>query len=1166
MNRFFFASVRSAAVLAGLGCAAVLVASEARPVAGAEVVWSIGTFDGRSIEFAPGSRPQVVYEAGRGVPSRDFPGHQEGSVGFDGRTLARPYTIAFELRERPAGPYRLALDLIYRSGAPRRIEIRVNDRVGIFPVRFERKKSVDGEEANLILLARQRLVVPIEGAWLRTGTNRVTIVPLGLGSLDYDALALERGPAAGRGGAEALRLEPTIFFRKTRGGPAEVCDLVMPFREKFGRADASARLGDLTVRRTFGSGGYDFGVWTEPIDVPVAAVSGRATVRVEMDGGRAEVVEQEVVPARQWRVFICPKVHNDVGYTDLQPHVNELDNRNTDRALDIMERFPFYKFNFETAWLVDNYLDCRPASFRERFFGLARRDRATINVLYLNLMTGVCSGEELYRALYFTERLRREHGTGFDFACLTDAPSHSWFLPSLLTDVGVRAFSNGSNQTRAPILHFSELNEDSPFWWEGVNGERVLFWFARSYTQWKRLTGPDFVSSAASYDYLQTSVPQFLAPFRRADYAPDAVMIYGAYVDNAAIPPTGEAELIEQWNREWEFPKLTVASDAEYFGYIEKKFGARLKTYRGDCGAYWEDGVASSAAQTALNRQSKEVLPAAETAHSLAGLFQPKERYPAGDFTRAWKNVMFYDEHTWGAHVSVSQPDREFVTRQWEVKESYASRANLDARNLLARGFNRVCQNIAVEGDTVLAFNWQNRARTAPLEVELNSNQVLVDPASGRAVPLDRVFEKDGWKRVRFLAENVPPMGYKGYAIRAAGEAAPTGNEAAPGDTIESAFYRLTVDTGNGGVKSLFDKRAGRELVEASAPHRLNQYVYVTGGEGALILNHTFGTPPARLLTHPPEPAHIVENVRTPLGRRLVVTTSCSNAPSIRSEYLLYDALRRVDIVNTVEKAPTRQKEACYFAFPFAAARPAFEYQIQNGWCRPNEDQLPGACREWFAVQNVVHLRDGDFDVAWATPDAPLVCLTDINRGRWPDHLPIDNGRVYSYVMHNYWFTNYRAEQGGTLRFRYSLTSGRDLGRIALAEFDSDTRAPVLAYPFVSSFSARVGGDHRPLPPAGASFLALDDPNLQVVTFKEAEDGDGWILRLREIAGKSGEARLAVPPARLKKAWLCNGVEVNLRELPLADNGVKLPYGPNRFVTVRFRAEMALAPARLATR
>jgi hypothetical protein len=401
-------------------------------------------------------------------------------------------------------------------------------------------------------------------------------------------------------------------------------------------------------------------------------------------------------------------------------------------------------------------------------------------------------------------------------------------------------------------------------------------------------------------------------------------------------------------------------------------------------------------------------------------------------------------------------------------------------------------------------------------------------------------------------------MGYKGYALRSLNLPSTKPNEKLPGDMIENRFYRLTVDLQTGGIRSLYDKTDHRELADAQAPYRLNEYLYVTGGEKSLILNLTFGTPPANLRIDTPASAEIVESVKTPLGQRIAVVTHAKNSPRIRSEYLLYDRIRRVDIVNTVEKEPTRRKEAVYFAFPFAAQQPAFEYQIQNGWVRPNEDQLPGACREWFTPQNLVHLRDGNFSVAWSTPDAPLVCLTDINRGKWPAHLTINNGHVYSYAMHNYWFTNYRAEQGGVFTFRYSITSGLGLDREQLADFDADTRAAVLAYPFISSFSAGVADQTRPMPPAAGSFFTLDAPNLQIVTFKAAEDGDGYILRFREIAGRAGEAQVRLPAFRVKAAFLCNGVEVNKRKLASNRTTITVPYTRNQYVTVRINADGAL--------
>ncbi len=1134
---------------AGIWLALGLASASAAPATTA-AVWSLGKADGAAVEFAPGSRAELTFTVGQSVLSKDFAGYQDGSVSHNGKVAEKPYRIRFDLPEAPQGNYELVLDLIYSSGAPKQMKVSVNERVGLFPLRPAPKHSASGEEGNAMLLAGQQLVVPIAASWLKEKGNQITLVPLGVSGLSYDALSLL--PADKSRAAQTLKLEPTLFFRKSGGKLVELCQVTAPFEQGFERGAATVRFGKQSFSKTF-TNAYDFGLLSEELEIPTGCL-GDATVELSLDGKRQQV-QANFKPAKQWKVYVCPKVHNDIGYTDLQPHVNELDNRNTDSVLEILAKYPFYKFNFETAWLVDNYLDCRTAPYRKEFFDRAREGRAGINALYLNLMTGICSGEELYRAMYYTHRLHREQHSNFDFACITDAPSHSWFLPTLFADVGVKGFSNGSNQSRAPILHHSDLNEDSPFYWEGMNGEKIFMWYARSYVQLKRLTGLDWGGNVSSFDYLQRSVPQFLVRYLREEYVPDAVMIYGAYVDNAAIPPNADAPVIERWNKEYEFPKLVVATDAEYFRYIEEHFANRLPVYRGDCGAYWEDGVGSTMHATTQNRQTQQLLPAAETAASLASIFEPRNRYPAEDFWKVWRNVMFYDEHTWGAHNSISQPGRQFVERQWEIKEGYATQGNLDARNLLARANNRLCQQIAVDGSSILAFNWQNRPRSAPLEVEIGVNEQLVDLADNKPVPMDSFYDRDGWRKVRFLGKDVPPLGYKAYGIRWLDGAAHKTNENLEGNTIENEFYRLTVDTQTGGLKSLFDKAENRELLDAQSPYKLNQYLYVSGGEGSLILNFTFGSPPANLIIDTPVKAEVVKVRKTPLGQRIEVLTKCKNTPAIRSEYLLYDHVKRVDIVNTVEKDATRAKEAVYFAFPFAAQKPGLEYQIQNGWVRPNDDQMPGACREWFTPQNLVHVSDGEFSVAWATPDAPLVTLTDINRGQWLSHLPIKNGHVYSYAMNNYWFTNYRAEQGGTFVFHYVITSGRGLGREQLAAFDADTRAPVIAYPFLSSFSAAISQADRPMPAGGASFATLDAPNLQIVTLKESETGDGWVLRLREIAGRDGRAELKFPRLRLKEAWLCNGVEENQRRLAVAAGGVTIPYKPNQFTTVRLKLE-----------
>ena len=89
-------------------------------------------------------------------------------------------------------------------------------------------------------------------------------------------------------------------------------------------------------------------------------------------------------------------------------------------------------------------------------------------------------------------------------------------------------------------------------------------------------------------------------------------------------------------------------------------------------------------------------------------------------------------------------------------------------------------------------------------------------------------------------------------------------------------------------------------------------------------------------------------------------------------------------------------------------------------------DQLPGAGKEWFSVQHWVAAEQDGVSAALVPVDAPLVCLGDIVRGTWPAKFTPRSGAIFSYVMNNYYFTNYAAGQGGDFNFRYVFTSGKE--------------------------------------------------------------------------------------------------------------------------------------------
>jgi hypothetical protein len=382
--------------------------------------------------------------------------------------------------------------------------------------------------------------------------------------------------------------------------------------------------------------------------------------------------------------------------------------------------------------------------------------------------------------------------------------------------------------------------------------------------------------------------------------------------------------------------------------------------------------------------------------------------------------VLFTDEHTWGSYQSIAEPDRNVVKRQWKIKRSYAKQANMHTRNMLTRSLNRLSHLVRVKGNILFAYNFQPWKRTDPIRLELNDGQYVIDLKTNKPVEYEVLSKKEGYYKMLFLARNVPPMGYKEYAIRSLKKKPKElyKTRQVSGAVAESPWYKLTIDQKNGGIKSLIDKKTGKQLVDRNGKYSLNEYLYVSGGKGTKIVRGPDqGVPPVHLTVHQPQSAKIIENISTPIGQRIMIETKAKNTPTIRSTYQLYNDIKRIDIKNEVVKDATRLKEAVYFAFPFEAKSPKLAYQIQNGWLRPNKDQLPGADREWFTTQNLVRVKDGNFTTALSTPDAPLITLEHINRGKWPKHLNITNGHVFSYVMNNYWFTNYKARQGGKFKF-----------------------------------------------------------------------------------------------------------------------------------------------------
>jgi alpha-mannosidase len=274
------------------------------------------------------------------------------------------------------------------------------------------------------------------------------------------------------------------------------------------------------------------------------------------------------------------------------------------------------------------------------------------------------------------------------------------------------------------------------------------------------------------------------------------------------------------------------------------------------------------------------------------------------------------------------------------------------------------------------------------------------------------------------------------------------------------------------------------------------------------------------------------------------------NTPTIATTIRLFDHEKKIEFTEDVEKKEIDDKEAVYFAFPFAMQQPQFQYEIQSGVVDPSKDMYAGAGHEWFSVQHWISAQQDGLSATLMPLDASLVTLGDINRGDWPTEFGKRTGTIFSYVMNNYWFTNYRAGQGGHFQFRYVVTSAPSTDATRLSHMGWEEMTPLETDEVTSQDKAL--NQPRPLDGKQGSFLDVQDPSLLLETWKPAEDGNGTILRFLDLGGAVRDVTVHTSLLQIDQAWQTDAVERNGKALSLAgSDGFQFTVHPHEIVTVR---------------
>jgi len=856
--------------------------------------------------------------------------------------------------------------------------------------------------------------------------------------------------------------------------------------------------------------------------------SKQVNLEIAIAGTSATMHRVVLNPIRKFEVYFLPHSHVDIGFTHKQADVEKLQWENLELAIDLAERTKNYpegsrfKWNVEGTWAIEGYLKNASGEKKQRFLDAVEKGWIGLDALYASQLTGLQREEEMINNQRFAGKLSDQYGFNITTAMISDVPGYSWGMVESLAQTGVKYLSSGPNHMpHLPhggyqVGHTLETWGDVPFYWTSASGkQKILFWMTSHGYSWFHSWSIDLLSKAGGDPVLK-----FLYELEKQKYPYDIVQLRYTIGNDNGPPDVTMPDFIKEWNGTYAYPKMRIATNREMMEAFEKRYGDKLPVYGGDFTPYWEDGAASSALETGINRKTADRLVQAETLSAMIG--SPKDA--SARFDDAWRNVVLFSEHTWGANISKSQPESEFTKALWDVKQNFAINGQKQAEALIQDAL----ESIASEGTEVEAFQILNttswtRSNLVTLPANWNLKEIRITDENGEKIETQILSNGS----VAFVAKNVPALSSRRYYIRKAKkkERVKALSEAYQ---LSSGNIKISFNQKTGDIASIRFK-GGPNLVNERDTLGFNAYWY-----GGLIKSN--------LQKQNNDPTfEVMENGK--VLTKIRITSSAPGAESLIREVQLVNGLDEIYLTNVVDKKKVLKDENVRFSFPFDI--PDGQVRIDIPWAtvKPEGDQLKGANKNFYSVQRWVDMSNQNMGITLATLEAPLLEIGDMNGQQWMTDMAvrpwikeyIPSETLFSWVMNNAWFVNYKAWQAGKIPFHYVLRPHAAFDDFKTKKFGIEQTQPLLAVP--------VAKDSEIIKPV---LTLKDASNIIITSIKSSLDKKALIIRFFNPTDEAGKA--AITWGRFKPASLYIS---SAREQQVSPTGNTISLEPWQVQTLR---------------
>ncbi len=774
--------------------------------------------------------------------------------------------------------------------------------------------------------------------------------------------------------------------------------------------------------------------------------------------------------------------------------------------LGLMERYPEYRYTQSMPVLYDIARRLHPAIYRRVKDAVRRGQWIPEGGMWTEPDTNLPDGESLVRHFLYGKRFfREEFGVDSELAWLPDTFGFSAALPQIMAGCGITALVSAK-----PFCVFVADAEPFPystFYWEGLDGTRVLTHFAANYGI--------------------TTNPAEIAGQWRQNPQKDGLRARMAIFGHSDGGGGCERSHLEFLRRQTDLegqPRCRHATPHEFFEF-QRAQPEPLPTFSGEIYLPAHRGTYTTQAALKLgNRRCEAMLREAEFWSAAAAILADRP-YPATALESAWKKTLFNQFHD-------------------ILPGSCIERAASEARELYAES---LAESAALARDAARALSHPERPATPRRHAPVLALATRDDPLSpssevaavASSEPADvTVFNSLSWPRTALVAvENVPAgaihqtiggrphieveipaCGWSpAFAACRRAPAKPFPQSASPLH-LENRHARLQLDS-RGRIISWLDRATGREL--AAAP--LNDFRMFRDTPrvcDAWEIESHYAQQPVPL----EDEAEIDWLARGPLALAVRIRRRLHHSDLEQEIWLRHDS-PRIELKTRVHW--TEKHKLLKVCFPLAISTDAALHEIQFGHLRRpthrsrqiDRDRFEVCQQRWTALaeetRGVALLNDCKYGI---DAEGGTLGLTLLRSPQAPD--------LHADIGHH--------------EFTYALYAWQGpFSESHVTRHAAELNTPLLIEPGAA------------LP--ATSLFVCEAPGVIIDAVKLAEDGSGdVVVRLHEALRTTTRCRLRAgfPFTRASETDL---LENSPRPLAVHEAAVDLDFRPFEIKTLRLR-------------